>query len=61
VKCPQCNKDQFIVYSTDPPYKTDNDYDIVRQHRKCKNCGHTGITTYQKWVCEQNPEDYSPN
>lgn len=59
MKCPKCGCDNFNVYSTSS--ETDENGKItVIQHRKCKDCGITGKTTYDKqfWICELNPEDY---
>lgn len=55
IRCPDCKSDKFTVYSTDPPYECEGGKKVVRQHRRCQNCGCTGITTYEKWVCEFQP------
>ena len=50
MKCPQCGRSGFNVYNTDSTPRPDGWIDVV-QNRKCKHCGKTGKTSYEKWVC----------
>ena len=55
MKCPKCGG-KYKVYST-KSYNTEDDKTVV-QYRTCEDCGYSGKTTYQKWVCESDPSDY---
>ena len=57
MKCPRCDQEGFNVYSTHPEDGEDGKISVV-QYRKCKACGCTAKTPYDKWVCELNSEDY---
>lgn len=65
--CPRCGEDTFVVYSSSSS-KPDCEGKIkVIQHRKCtrKECQYTGggkdKTSYDKWICEVDPQDYLSN
>jgi len=60
MKCPKCHKDRFIVYKTDSVKDASGKIKVI-QYRKCKDCGITGTTSYDKWICELTPEAYISN
>ena len=60
MRCPSCGENSFITYKTFSE-KNESGRIQVFQYRKCKKCGETGKTTYDKWVCELSPQDYFRN
>jgi len=60
MKCPDCDRDGFNVYKSFSESDKDGKTKVI-QYRKCDYCGYREKTSYDKWVCELNPEDYLSN